>query len=709
MKIIVVGYQHMDKNISDHWFQSLFERAPDPTWIIEDNRFVECNNAAVKALGYSCREELLNIHPSKLSPPMQPDGEDSFAKAERMMQIAKNDGLHRFEWTHTKADGTDFVAEVTLSNIELSDKKVIYCVWRDITNRKLEEERLRQSENKQAHLTNELRRRTEELENTVNALSNARTELEAILRNAWIGVVQVSQDRTILRVNRHFEEVMFGYDESEMVGHYSEILYPSKEYYENIGRNAYPSLVAGKPYSLLECVCRRKNGTTFLAQIVGSLTDPTDFKKGSIWLFSDITERKAAEERLSQTLAELEIIFQNPSVGIFYTVDRHIVRVNKAFEKMVNRSSSQLIGETTRFIYESDMAYEAAGQKIHSAFAVGANCRYDLVASGTDGLRRVYELFGSMVDANDPQKGSIWLLSDVSEIRGAQEKLRSNFTELEAAHARLKQMGNQLLQSEKLASIGQLAAGVAHEINNPIGFVNSNLGTLKRYITEMLTILSAYEKSEEEMTAETREALTELKREIDIVYLREDIDSLLSESMDGMQRVKRIVQDLKDFSHVDTAEVQSANLEQGIDSTLNVVWNELKYKAEIIKEYGGIPNIACIPAQLNQVFMNLLVNAGQAIDEHGRITIRTGRDEENVWVEVEDTGKGIKPEHLERIFDPFFTTKPVGSGTGLGLSLSYGIVKKHGGRIEVKSELGKGTMMRVLLPIRPDTVPRPDG
>lgn len=564
-------------NISELWFRSLFEGSPDPTWIIEGNRFVECNNAAVIGLGYSCREDLLNTHPSKLSPPIQPDGEDSFAKAECMMAIAKNIGFHRYEWTHTKADGTDFVAEVTLSNIELADKKVIYCAWRDITDRKAIEERLRRSETQQVNLTNELRRRTDELENTVNALSNSRTELETIFRNAWIGIVQVSQDRTILRANRHFEEVMFGYDENEMLGHYSEILYPSKEDYENIGRNAYPSLAAGKPYSLLECVCRRKNGTTFLAQIVGSLTDPTDFKKGSIWLFSD-----------------------------------------------------------------------------------------------------------------------------VSEIRSAQEKLRSNFAELEVAHAKLKEMGNHLLQSEKLASIGQLAAGVAHEINNPIGFVNSNLGTLKRYITEILSILSAYEKSEEEMSAETREILTELKRKIDISYLREDIYSLLSESMDGIQRVKRIVQDLKDFSHVDTAEVQSANLEQGMDSTLNVVCNELKYKAEVIKYYGGIPNIVCIPTQINQVFMNLLVNAGQAIEEHGTITIRTGEDEGMVWVEVEDTGKGIKPEHLKCIFDPFFTTKPVGKGTGLGLSLSYGIVKKHGGRIEVKSELGKGTMMRVLLPVIPD-------
>ena len=264
---------------------------------------------------------------------------------------------------------------------------------------------------------------------------------------------------------------------------------------------------------------------------------------------------------------------------------------------------------------------------------------------------------------------------------------------------KLAEAHNQLLQSEKMASIGQLAAGVAHEINNPIGFVNSNLGTLKHYIMDLLRALSVYEANEGELTAETRNVLVELKRQIDIVYLREDVDNLLTESMEGMQRVKRIVQDLKDFSHVDESEMQLANLEQGLDSTLNVVWNELKYKADVVKEYGGIPKILCMPAQLNQVFMNLLTNAAQAIETHGSITIRTGQEGNNVWAEVEDTGKGIKPEHLKRIFDPFFTTKPVGSGTGLGLSLSYGIVQQHGGRIEVKSEVGKGSVFRVVLPL----------
>jgi signal transduction histidine kinase len=210
------------------------------------------------------------------------------------------------------------------------------------------------------------------------------------------------------------------------------------------------------------------------------------------------------------------------------------------------------------------------------------------------------------------------------------------------------------------------------------------------------------------MTEGTRAVLADLKRQIDIVYLREDVGNLLTESMDGLLRVKRIVQDLKDFSHVDESEKQWADLESGLDSTLNVVWNELKYKADVIKEYGGIPKIMCIPSQLNQVFMNLLMNAVQAIEGHGRITIRTGQEGDNVWVEVEDTGKGIKPEHLDHIFDPFFTTKPVGAGTGLGLSLSYGIVQKHGGHIEVKSNPGKGTTMRVWLPVKTDDASLPE-
>ncbi|HUY02541.1 MAG TPA: ATP-binding protein, partial [Rhodocyclaceae bacterium] len=199
--------------------------------------------------------------------------------------------------------------------------------------------------------------------------------------------------------------------------------------------------------------------------------------------------------------------------------------------------------------------------------------------------------------------------------------------------------------------------------------------------------------------------LKRLKAELDLAFLRQDIPQLMNESKEGISRVRKIVQDLKDFSHADSSqEWKWADLHQGLESTLNVVHNEIKYKAEVVKEYGELPQVECLPSELNQVFLNLLVNAAHAIPdgERGKITLKSGCDEERVWVEIADTGSGIAPENLKRIFDPFFTTKPVGRGTGLGLSLSYGIVNKHGGRIEVASEPGRGTTFRIVLPRRQD-------
>ena len=290
---------------------------------------------------------------------------------------------------------------------------------------------------------------------------------------------------------------------------------------------------------------------------------------------------------------------------------------------------------------------------------------------------------------------------DRRQLALANARLRVERAQQEELIRKLAQAHSQLLQSEKMASIGQLAAGVAHEINNPIAFVNSNLGTLRAYVEDLLKIIAAYELSESEMHPAALLAMHELKQQIDIAYLREDVGSLLTESMSGLQRVKSIVQALLDFSHVDEAVKQWADLEAGLDSTLNVVWNTLKERAEIVKEYGGIPPVECFPAQVNQVFMNLLMNAGQAIEGRGRITLRTGFDAANVWIEVQDNGAGIRPEHLDRIFDPFFSTKPVGTGTGLGLSISYGIVSRHGGRIEVNSQPGSGASFKVLLPRHP--------
>jgi len=291
------------------------------------------------------------------------------------------------------------------------------------------------------------------------------------------------------------------------------------------------------------------------------------------------------------------------------------------------------------------------------------------------------------------------LQQELEEKQRAEEALKKEKAEQLVLINRLEEAHNQLLQAEKMASIGQLAAGVAHEINNPIGFVNSNLGVLQSYVQKLLNLVGAYEKYEPELSTESIEALNALKQETDLGYLRDDISDLLSESLGGLQRVKRIVQDLKDFSHISDSEMLWANLEDGLESTLNVVWNELKYKAEVVKDYGKLPEVECIPSQLNQVFMNLLVNAAQAIQEHGKITLRTRQEDDNVRIEIADTGCGIPQEIINRIFDPFFTTKPVGTGTGLGLSITHGIIRKHNGRIDVSSEPGKGTTFSITIPI----------
>ncbi|WP_077037701.1 ATP-binding protein [Pelomonas sp. KK5] len=278
--------------------------------------------------------------------------------------------------------------------------------------------------------------------------------------------------------------------------------------------------------------------------------------------------------------------------------------------------------------------------------------------------------------------------------------------ELLEQNARLTLAQDKLMQSEKLASIGQLAAGVAHEINNPIGYIFSNFGTLEKYLADLFRMLAAYEAAEAQLAGTAAgQGLAAMRERVELDFLKEDIPTLMAESREGITRVRKIVQDLKDFSRVDNSqEWLWASLHQGIDSTLNIVNNEIKYKADVVKHYGEIPDIECLPSELNQVFMNLLVNAAHAFagPERGTITIRSGVVEGGgqVWVEVQDNGSGIAPENLTRIFDPFFTTKPIGKGTGLGLSLAYGIVKKHDGHIQVESTPGVGTTFRLTLPVR---------
>lgn len=292
-----------------------------------------------------------------------------------------------------------------------------------------------------------------------------------------------------------------------------------------------------------------------------------------------------------------------------------------------------------------------------------------------------------------------------ARLKQANDELGRERKALIESLAQTRQAQSRLLQSEKMAAVGQLAAGVAHEINNPIGFVNSNFSSLTTYSERLFTLIDAYEKLEGEMPLEhpSRVAIARARELADLEYLRQDIPELLRESSDGLARVKRIVADLKDFSHVDESDWQDADINSGIESTLNVVASDIKCKATVVKELGQLPRVRCIPGQINQVLMNLLVNAGQAIETNGVITLRTRVVDRDVQIEVSDSGQGIPYEVQKRIFEPFFTTKPVGKGTGLGLSISWDIIKRHNGRLEVRSRLGEGATFTITLPIESST------
>ncbi len=291
------------------------------------------------------------------------------------------------------------------------------------------------------------------------------------------------------------------------------------------------------------------------------------------------------------------------------------------------------------------------------------------------------------------------LLQDLREVQAYEQDLLRRHAEL---NVRLTAAQAKLLQAEKLASIGQLAAGVAHEINNPIGYVHSNLGSLQEYLHSLFALIDAYERALR--SPDPRAMLGEIdqtRSRLDIDFISRDLPQLMTESREGIERVTRIVKDLKDFSRSERDESwKLVDLHAGLESTLNIIWNELKYHAVLEKHYGELPPVECLPSELNQVFMNILINAGQAIGERGTIGLATGHAGDEVWVEISDSGPGIPADAVQRIFDPFFTTKTVGKGTGLGLSISYGIVAKHHGRIDVDSQPGKGARFRIVLPVR---------
>ena len=573
------------------------------------------------------------------------------------------------------------------------------------------------------------------------------------------GVLMI-QDGILKSVSHQMAETM-GYQVDELVGtSFKKVFAP--EYVEVIKIRLREQSEGKNVPQIYQVMGRTKKGNAIPLRISVSLAEfegrpaariNVNLRKA---LLEDYPPKPSQDVRIDRkTLAKtsfLAEIVNHTSESILATdQDGKIIYVNPATEKIFGFSAEELVGKELETL-TTELYKERIQNEIFKAAVCGRVWNGELLNRRKDGkLFYASTSVSKMVDREGKFIALVWFQRDITQTRRYQEEmikiekekaetmrvlheneaainrslnkakrelqeknleLEKRTYELEAEKKRLKeayeqlnQMQAQLLQSEKLASLGQLSAGIAHELNNPISFVHSNLGTLDGYVQDLKTLLSKYSDLEKALKlnqshTESLEKVIAFKEEMGLSAALADFDKIISESKEGTLRVKDIVQNLKDFSHVDKGELELADVNKGIESSLNIVWNELKYKAEVIKEYGSVPQIECFPQQLNQVFMNILVNAAHAIETRGEIKIKTYQKNESLIVEISDTGVGIPKENLKHIFEPFFTTKVVGKGTGLGLSVVYGIIQKHKGAIEVESEVNRGTTFRVILPIR---------
>lgn len=537
------------------------------------------------------------------------------------------------------------------------------------------------------------------------ALNESEARLNKLVNSAQDAIIMLNPDGSISMWNESAVRI-FGYSPQEAIGrNFHSLVAPERyraQYFQAF--NAFSTTGEGAAVGqVLELFGLRKNGEEFPVELALSSVQ-INGQWHAIGILRDITARKQAEQSLTESKAELEVkhaeleeLFrwvESAKVEWEQTLDslRDMViltdptgkvrRCNRLLYRLANKSHDEIIGiDWPDILTEAGFTFSllngTSGEVIHKS----SNRFYNLY---------IYDIKSPDTDT---VTGRVMSLVDTTELRSMTEELQKAYDELQTTQIKV-------FQQEKLASIGQLAAGVAHEINNPMGFISSNLTTLGKYFErskEFVAILSAAldDCANEACCAGANEQRKHLK----IDYIFDDSSQLIAESLDGAQRVRKIVQDLKSFSRVDDTEQKRADLKECLESTIGIAWNEIKYVATLTKDYGDIPPVLCYPQQLNQVFMNLLVNAAHAISGQGEIRVRTWQDGDDVCVSISDTGCGISDENQKRIFEPFFTTKEVGKGTGLGLSISYDIIKKHHGDILVESEIGAGTTFTVRIPI----------
>jgi PAS domain S-box-containing protein len=427
-------------------------------------------------------------------------------------------------------------------------------------------------------------------------------------------------------------------------------------------------------------------------------------------IIQDITEQKRHETELRESEERFRLISENVADFILlFNPDGVCLYASSSFTSMGYSPDILQKKNIFEFVHSEDRPQ--LQKQIETIQENLTHCSSEFRFLKSDHCWSDMETTASLL-FNDEGYRIVMVMRDISERKKNERQrnellsqLQNKNAEIEKTLRQLTRMQEGLVQSEKMASLGQLTAGIAHEINNPLAFVSSNLNRFHEYFNDVRTLLNGWMEygSHLQTNPALQQAITELQEQaqrVDLAFIDHDFEELMKHTREGTSRIKRIVEQLRGFSHANTSDFILANINQAIDETLTLVWNELKYKATVIKEYGELPQAKCNIGELQQVFVNLLVNAAHAIPEMGKIRIQTSATASDVIVKISDTGSGIPKEHLTKIFDPFFTTKPVGKGTGLGLWIVSTIIQNHHGEIFVESEAGKGSCFTIRIPLQ---------
>ena len=678
-------------------FRTLIDQSSDAIEVIdpETGKLIDVNQKACMDLGYT-REELLKLSVADIAKPSPEAGYMSTGPALRKSDFLVFDSMHR------RKDGSEFPVEINMKYIEL-DTGYVLAVARDITRRKNAENVLRDSQRRLSDIIQFFPEATLVIdrEGVVLAWNLAMEELTGVKAENILG-------------KGDYEYALSFYGERRPI--IADIVMQNP----NGSEKLYASFERqGDKVSAETYVSTREGGKAYVVVTATALRDAEGKIYGAIETLLDMTARKNVELALRESEERFRLISENVA-DLITVIDRdgRCLYASPSF-RQEGIDPARIVG--TSFLdavhpqdgIEVTMRLEKVfTERTHQSLGF----RFDGESRGGESRPWRFKEATMSLLVNDGGERVVAVIRDVTERitreeerSSLQAQIRQRNRELESTLEEMKKIQEGLVQSEKMASIGQLTAGIAHEINNPLAFVSSNLNRFKEYFDDVVAVLRRWDPLREELASDGRygprvREIEKATEEADLPFLVQDFAGLMKSTTDGTERIRSIVERLRGFTHMADSGFADADINAAIDDTLNLTWNELKYKAKIEKDFGELPPVECNLGEIKQVLVNLLVNAAHAIPEKGTISLRTRREGERVFIFVEDTGAGIPQANLKKIFDPFFTTKPVGKGTGLGLWISATIVQNHKGVLSAHSEPGKGTTMTIELPVHQEAL-----